>query len=43
MSDKDPIIRDQELLDRISCDPTIMVGKPVIRGTRLSIEYILRC
>ncbi len=41
MSDRDPITRDQELLDRISCDPTIMVGKPVIRGTRLSIEYIL--
>lgn len=41
MSDGDPTIRDQQLLGRIACDPTIMVGKPVIKGTRLSIEYIL--
>jgi len=32
---------DIELLDRISIDPRIMTGKPVIRGTRLSAEYIL--
>jgi uncharacterized protein (DUF433 family) len=32
---------DQELLERISSDPQVMVGKPVIRGTRLSVEYIL--
>ena len=32
---------DQQLLARIACDPKIMVGKPVIKGTRLSIEYIL--
>jgi uncharacterized protein (DUF433 family) len=32
---------DQQLLDRIACDPKVMVGKPVIRGTRLSVEYIL--
>ena len=25
---------DQQLLDRIACDPKVMVGKPVIRGTR---------
>lgn len=29
------------LLDRIACDPQIMVGKPVIRGTRLTVEYVL--
>ena len=34
-------MRDQQLLERIACDPKIMVGKPVIKGTRLSIEYIL--
>lgn len=29
------------LLERISIDPKVMVGKPVIRGTRLTVEYIL--
>lgn len=28
-------------MDRISANPRIMVGKPVIRGTRLTVEYIL--
>ncbi len=32
---------DQQLLKRIVCDPKIMVGKPVIQGTRLTVEYIL--
>ncbi len=32
---------DQELLDRITVDPKVMVGKPVIKGTRLTIEYVL--
>jgi uncharacterized protein (DUF433 family) len=32
---------DEELLDRIATDPKIMVGKPVIQGTRLTVEYIL--
>ena len=27
--------------DRISIDPNILVGKPVIRGTRLSVEFIV--
>ena len=27
---------------RISADPTVMLGKPCIRGTRLTIELILR-
>ena len=30
-----------ELLKRIGIDPQVMVGKPVIRGTRLSVEFIL--
>ncbi len=30
-----------ELLKRISVNPKVMVGKPVIRGTRLTVEYIL--
>ena len=32
---------DQQLLERITLDPKIMVGKPVVRGTRLTVEYIL--
>jgi uncharacterized protein (DUF433 family) len=27
--------------DRIVVDPKILVGKPVIKGTRLSVEFIL--
>jgi len=29
------------LLDRIVINPRAMVGKPIIRGTRLTVEYIL--
>ncbi len=32
---------DAELLGRITVNPKVMVGKPVIRGTRLTVEYIL--
>ncbi len=32
---------DQQLLERIISDPKIMVGKPVVRGTRLTVEYVL--
>ena len=34
-------MKDQELLKRIALNPEVMVGKPVIRGTRLTVEYIL--
>ena len=30
-----------ELLSRITVNPKVMLGKPVIKGTRLSVEYIL--
>ena len=32
---------DVQLLERITLNPRVMVGKPVIKGTRLSVEYIL--
>ena len=32
---------DQQLLQRITTDPQVMVGKPVIKGTRLTVEFIV--
>lgn len=32
---------DKKLLERISVNPKVMTGKPVIRGTRLTVEFIL--
>lgn len=32
---------DRELIRRISSDSAIVTGKPVIRGTRLSVDFIL--
>jgi uncharacterized protein (DUF433 family) len=32
---------DDKLLERITVDPRVLVGKPVIKGTRLSVESIL--
>jgi len=32
---------DLELLTRITVNSKVMVGKPVIHGTRLTVEFIL--
>jgi uncharacterized protein (DUF433 family) len=34
-------MNEDQLLARISINPKVMVGKPVIKGTRLTVEYIL--
>lgn len=34
-------IRPVDLLQRITANPHILGGKPVIRGTRISVEFIL--
>jgi len=31
-----------DLLKRITVDPTVMVGKPTIRGLRITVEQILK-
>ena len=32
---------DQQLLERITVNPKVMTGKPVIRGTRLTVYSVL--
>ena len=34
-------MKDEQLLQRIVLNPKIMVGKPVIWGTRLTVDFIL--
>jgi len=34
-------MKDQQLIERITLNPDVMVGKPVIKGTRLTVEYII--
>ncbi len=32
----------KDYLERIAIDPKVMVGKPVIRGTRIPVELVVR-
>ena len=34
-------MNDELWRERITLDPRVLVGKPVIRGTRLSVEFIV--
>ncbi len=32
---------ENELLERITVDPTIFGGKPIVRGMRIAVEHVL--
>jgi uncharacterized protein (DUF433 family) len=34
-------MNQQDLLERITIDPAIFGGKPIIRGRRLAVEHVL--
>jgi uncharacterized protein (DUF433 family) len=34
-------MNDEQLLQRVVVDPKVMAGRPLIRGTRLTVDYIL--
>lgn len=34
--------REAELLSRITVNPKVMTGKPTIRGTRFTVEHLLK-
>lgn len=34
-------MNNDELLNRIETNPKVMTGKPVIKGTRLTVQHIL--
>lgn len=35
-------MKDRKLLNRITVNPGVMVGKPTIRGFRITVEQILK-
>ena len=35
------VMKDEKLLQRIVINPKVMAGKPVIKGTRLTVDFIL--
>ena len=34
-------MKDIDWRDRIVIDPNVLVGKPVIKGTRMSVEFVV--
>lgn len=34
-------MNNQQLIERITCNPEIFGGKPIIRGRRLAVEHVL--
>ena len=34
-------MKDTDWRDRIVVDPNVLVGKPVIKGTRMSVEFVV--
>ncbi len=36
------MVNREDLLSKITVNPRIMVGKPTIRGIRITVEHILR-
>jgi uncharacterized protein (DUF433 family) len=37
----EPLKRRRIMIERITANPNILGGKPIIRGTRISVEFIL--
>ena len=35
-------LNKEELLTRITLNPEVMLGKPTVRGTRLTVEHIIK-
>lgn len=35
-------MNSQQLLERITINPDLMVGKPTIRGLRITVEQVLK-
>ena len=34
--------KEERLLKRMTIDPAVMIGKPVMKGTRLRVEYLVK-
>lgn len=41
MADTAHVMTEDELLNRITVDPGIFGGKPIIRGLRIAVEHVL--
>lgn len=34
-------MKTDDLINRITVDPNVLVGKPVIKGTRIAVEFVI--